>query len=118
MYESIIEDVLPLALMVGVEYDLFWTLNPSSLNPFIKAFEMKRKAESERDNVVAWQNGVYIQMAIASTLNKSFQYPKEPLGFGKEDNEPVDMTKKIKNIMLERMAIVNTRLGEGETVNE
>lgn len=69
------DKILPNALMIGVNYDLFWTLNPKSLQPFIKAFDLKRKYDDE----IAWRNGMYVKMAIASSLSKENKYPERPI---------------------------------------
>lgn len=107
MYELIISKVLPEALMMGVDYDLFWTLTPKSLTPFIKAFNLKREI-ADQD---AWQHGVYIQMAIASVMDSKAEYPREPYSTKKAKKlKPEDKVAKLKEIMMERMAIVNSNL--------
>ena len=69
------EEVLPNALMMGVDYELFGSLDPYALQPFIKAFSIKQKlADAER-----WQLGVYIRSAVASTLDKHAKYPPKPI---------------------------------------
>lgn len=97
--------------MMGVNYDLFWTLNPKSLSPFIKAFSLKHEFDYEYDDRMAWLSGLYIRMAIASTLDKDSKYPEKPLSETmKVVDKKVDenkMMNKIKQAMLERMAIVN-----------
>lgn len=114
MYESITEDVLPQALAMGVEYDLFWTLTPESLQPFTKAFKLKQ----EFIDAEAWQHGVYVQMAVASVLSKDVKYPERPMS-DTDKVEPMDRNEKIKETMMERMAIINSRFEkEGETINE
>lgn len=68
------DDILPEALMIGVDYDLFWTLSPKSLKPFVKAFHLRQ--DYERFN--AWQAGLYIQKAIGSSFSKDNKYPDPP----------------------------------------
>jgi len=75
MYETIIEHTLPNALMIGVDYNIFWTLNPKTLSPFIKAFHLREELEDSH----AWQLGAYIRMAITSSMGKNSKYPKAPL---------------------------------------
>lgn len=99
--------------MIGVNYDLFWTLTPKSLEPFIKAFELQQK----REDTLAWQSGIYIQMAIASVLDSKNKYPEQP--FSEREIVPLSPQERIKNAMLARMAIINKRFEEvGEIVNE
>jgi len=75
MLDTIVENVLPYALMIGVDYDLFWSLNPKSFQPFVKAFQLRQ----EYDDMVAWLNGMYVKRAIASSLNKEAKYPNHPM---------------------------------------
>lgn len=74
MIEQIYDSILPNALSIGVDYDLFWGLNPKSLTPFVKAFSLRQKY----DDVVAWNHGKYIQLAIASNFTKGAKYPEAP----------------------------------------
>lgn len=92
---------------MGVEYDLFWTLNPKSLDPFVKAFSMKQKY----DNICSWRDGLYIRMAMASILDKSVSYPSKPMG---EEVEltPQERSLQIRQKVMERMIVVNSRFEE------
>ena len=75
MLERVYEDTFPNALMMGVDSDLFWTLDPKSLKPYIKAFRLKEELLDRH----AWEEGIYIQKAIASVLNgKRAKYPEKP----------------------------------------
>ena len=77
LLDRIMNEALPSALMMGVDYELFWTLNPKSLSAFIKAFDLKKKY----DDSLAWQHGYYVRMAIGSAMSKETKYPKEPVFF-------------------------------------
>ena len=109
------EVLLPRALMMGVNYDLFWTLNPKSLTPFIKAFELKM----EHEDTTSWQNGLYVRLAVLSIMDSKIKYPNKPLSVKekvvKDDDEEMIANKKmnkIKQAMLERMSIVNHNLNK------
>ena len=105
-------DILPNALMIGVDYELFWTLNPKSLSPFIKAFDLKQKY----DDSSAWILGGYIQRAIASVLNKDSKYPQRPLSNSLTLDEE-SRKNEIKQKFLNRMELLNSRYrkeGQGE----
>lgn len=95
--------------MIGVDYDLFWTLNPKSLTPFVKAFELKQKY----DDMMAWTNGLYIRMAIASSLGKEAKYPKSPLSSLETKKKTNMSAEDIKAKMFRQMKIINSRFGEG-----
>lgn len=104
--------------MMGVEYDLFWTLNPKSLTPFIRAFELKNEYEDR----LMWQNGLYVRMAIATLFDKKAKYPEQPLSVPKrvvdEEVESNYKMNKIKRAMLERMTIVNHQLEKKEVTTD
>lgn len=106
MFDEIEENILPQALMIGVDYDLFWSLNPKSLKPFIKAFSLK---EQHQDRML-WIEGMYIRMAVASTLNKSAKYPTKPY-FDKTKKREMS-PKEIQDRFLTQAKIINNRLGK------
>jgi len=62
-----------------VAYELFWTLNPQKLKPFIKAYELENQQWSEKVNITAWLNGFYITRAIAAVLSEDNPYFETPL---------------------------------------
>lgn len=99
--------------MMGVEHDYFWTLTPKSLQPFVKAFELKQ----EYDDTLAWTNGLYVTMAIASSFDKDSKYPDKPLSSNSkvDDNELNEIkVSRMKETMLERMEIINNRFSKEE----
>ena len=100
------EEILPDALMIGVDYDLFWTLTPKSLSPFVKAFRLKQEYEDAQ----AWRLGGYIKMAIASSFSKNAKYPEKPLSMADKVIEaPMEV---IKDKFLRHMKEVNRRFGK------
>lgn len=105
--DEINNEILPKALMMGVDYDLFWTLNPESLKPFIKAFSLQQ----EQIDTSAWLNGLYVRLAVGSVLGNNTDYPKQPLSIAKEPSEE-ELVNEIKNAVIERMVIINSRFKE------
>lgn len=99
--------------MMGVDYELFWTLNPKSLTPFIKAFVLKQK-QADR---LAWQSGMYIRMAIASNFGKQAKYPTHPFLEDARTIEvdPEEQQHLIKDKFMIRMKQLNSRFGEEES---
>lgn len=89
--------------MIGVDYDLFWTLNPKSLSPFIKAFKLRR----EYDSTLAWELGAYVKMAITSSFNKGSKYPTAP--FGTKPKDEVTSSEEIKTKFMNHMELLNSR---------
>lgn len=94
--------------MIGVDYDLFWNLNPKSLKPFVKAFDLRESY----DNMRSWRDGLYIRMAVASLLDKKSTYPKRPLDMNGVEGK-VSPAEEIRNKMLLRMKILNSRFRKG-----
>lgn len=105
MYDEIIENILPNALMIGVPYDLFWELNPKSLTPFIKAFSLKQKQLDYN----MWLQGMYIQKAVGSNLSKECKYPNKPFTMLKEKTE-MDILE-IKSRFIKHARILNAEKG-------
>lgn len=92
--------------MIGVSYDVFWTLNPKSLSHFIKAFEYKQAY----DDTLAWQQGNYIRLAIASVMAKNAKYPEHPAS-----HKPKQITQHdIKAKFLNHVAMINSNFVEEE----
>lgn len=79
MRDLINREYLPSALLIGVDYQLFWSLNPRKLEPFILAYEKKSKSRLEELNVAAWLNGVYFTQSIGATFGENGKYPEEPI---------------------------------------
>lgn len=98
--------------MMGVNNEVFWTLNPKSLSPYVKAFELKQINEDRQ----AWLEGYYIQLAIASLLDKATKYPKEPLMTKKVVDKKMDAENKmnkIKENFLATMVVINQNFTKG-----
>jgi hypothetical protein len=96
--------------MIGVDYDLFWTLNPKSLSPFVKAFSLKQKY----DDAIAWSQGIYIRMAIGSCLSKNTKYPEKPMMADKvkiEPPKPMTM-EEIKRRFMAHANDINVKFGK------
>lgn len=92
---------------MGVDYDLFWNLNPKSLMPFIKAFELKQK----HDDGAMWELGFYVKLAIASNFSKGAKYPDKPLMADKKGNEPMS-SEQIKSRVMAHAQLINAKFGK------
>lgn len=90
--------------MIGVDYELFWTLNPKSLSAFIKAFSLKQKY----DDAMAWQAGMYIKLAIASSLGKDNKYPKKPFLENESEQKPMSQ-EEIKRRFMIHAQLINSK---------
>lgn len=113
MYNHIMDEVLPHALTIGVDYDLFWTLNPESLTPFVKAFSLKRQREDSQN----WELGLYIRMAIGSSLDNKIKYPNKPMlidRLEKEKETPEQRQEQILRNFETHVAIMNSKFEKEE----
>lgn len=92
---------------MGVSYDLFWSLTPFKLKPFIKAYELRQR---DRDREM-WLQGAYVYKAIESFVPilvtipeknaKPLPYPSEP--FWERQIQLDDEENKKKHIENERL---------------
>lgn len=97
--------------MMGIEYETFWTLNPNTIKPFVKAFELSK----EYDDTMLWMQGQYIQLAVASVMDgKNNKYPTKPLTMGDEELDDEAKIQNFKTKMLNVMVRVNRQLREGD----
>lgn len=110
MFDKINNILLPNALMIGVDYDLFWSLNPKSLTPFIKAFELKQKYDDSQ----AWLHGMYIKLAITSSLSKSSKYPIVAMSVKDDYNKKMSDPKYIKAKLLRNLPLINSKFRKEE----
>lgn len=91
---------LPQALSIGVDYNVFWTLTPEKLEPFIKVFKEREEREAEsfqiESNFQAWLQGVYITKAISACFGKNVKYPSEPIRLKDEEVKPIETVSKFE----------------------
>lgn len=98
------EIYLPQALSIGIDYNLFWTLNPAKLKPFVESERIRRKNQLDDMNYNAWLHGYYNMLAIGGAMNgKEYPYPKQPIV--KEQEKDIVSERKAKAIEFEAWAI-------------
>lgn len=90
---------------MGVGYDEFWYFTPKDLQPFVKAFELKRKM----DDADMWVQGRYIQLAVASALSDKVDYPKKPFK-DMIDETPEDRMRDMMQRFEARAQVINSDL--------
>ncbi len=112
MIDAIMEDVLPHALAIGVDYDLFWTLTPNELIPFHKAFSISR----DIDDINNWQLGHYMRLAIGSWFNESNKYPNRPM-FTEPTEKELDDEKKYQQNKENNLLIRHKILQRAKYIN-
>jgi len=99
---------LPNALAIGIEYNLFWKLNPRKIKPFYEAHKIKRKMLDEE----MWCMGAYIHNAVLSAVEKNLagkkaktSYLEKP--FMQEETKPTEQnTDKEKEERMKKVKAV------------
>ena len=80
---------LPNALLYGVSYETFWTLNPTKLEPFQKKREMEAKEQATALDTLAWSVGSYVVDAMAIFLGRNAPaYPSQPRSMNSTEDAP------------------------------
>ena len=65
--------------MIGIDYNLFWTLNPTKIKPFIRAFNLKQEREQLQLDTLAWNIGGYVISVVNAVLSGGKEtYPQKP----------------------------------------
>lgn len=101
-----------MAYRMGLDIDLFWTLNPNRMKPFIEAFEDKRHEERDMCNLQAYLTGLYVQHAIASCLSKKAQYPDKPIDL--RDSKEIQEFQSSPQFIEQQRLIMLTKMKQDE----
>ena len=102
--------LLPLAIRIGMTPDQFWEDDPELFWNYWDAFEMRKKEEAREANVIAFNQGQYMVLAIAQCLQFTKHpkqiYPKKPFGF--DSDKKVQMTQeeyeKLRKVQMQNLA--------------
>lgn len=100
--DEIRAEYLPYALAIGISEELFWSLNPRRLKPYIKAEQIRM----EKSNRMLYYQGIYVRDALLSTVGNMFskgkpmEYPSEPYRITprseeEEEQEKIRQTKEL-----------------------
>ena len=85
---------MPQALSAGVEYDLFWRLNPILIKPFFEACSLSQKRQLDMGNTVAWLTGIYMLKAMDACFGKNKRYDDKPIDLRLYDKSDLDQTEQ------------------------
>ena len=107
---------------MGISEDLFWTLNPHRLKPYLEAEKLRQQ---QRDSEM-WRMGIYVfdgvRAAVENVLNgrkSKLKYMEKPL-FEKAEQQSVELSeeekvKQAEKIMLQLAVMsANSKLGKKE----
>ena len=56
------------SLSIGIPEDVFWKKTPKSLAIYFKAYRKRKEDEAKRWSQQAWEMGMYVKAAIATTV--------------------------------------------------
>jgi hypothetical protein len=85
---------LPQALTIGIDYNLFWQLNPKKLEPFVESFKQRQEIKHNENNLAAWLQGIYNSRAIAAVFSKDEKYFEKPIDLnGKDESAKAAATR-------------------------
>lgn len=88
------------SIVYGMPYDLFWFGDPQDYFVYADAYNEKQK---EKD-VLNWQLGQYITLAIGVWIGKNSKFPDKPMFFAHEEEKPkdvYDMLERFKGMVAE-----------------
>lgn len=69
---------MPHALVWGIPYGVFYSLDLNSIKPFRKAYRLRCEEQAEAMNHSAWLIGRYVCESIATCFSKNHSYPEKP----------------------------------------
>ena len=107
MQERIEKEWLPTALVVGVQYNDFWLMNPKRIKSFVSAYEINRKNRAEEANLRAWLIGIYVAHAVGSLVSSNNKYPEEPMDMFGEGMSPEDRQAQEAELFRAYVAEIN-----------
>lgn len=108
------EVYLPNAIMLGVDYELFWQLSPSKLIPFVRAYEERKKDRLNEANFIAWISGVYVSHAVAAVLGEGSGYPERPITIFEDEKSRDERKQKDAQAFGAYAAMFNKTYGKGD----
>lgn len=97
MREQFEMELLPQALLIGLDEETFWKSNPRKMKAYIKAYELKEE-EVDRRN---WTLGQYFMTALNVVLDHSFnknatsKYPQKPFLADEYEEVDIELQKEI-----------------------
>lgn len=74
-------------MSIGIDYRLFWHLNPTKLKPFAEADELKQKNKLKEQELISYMHNIYTLRAIGACLSKKSKYPEKPLNILASDKK-------------------------------
>lgn len=105
MYQN---EWLPYALLIGISEERFWKLNPRTIQPYVKAYQMKQE---QRDTEM-WQMGIYVQQAFGVVISALAS------SFGKKKSDAKYFEKPLHQQMKEQQQIDGNQLSEEEKIRQ
>lgn len=79
-------------MSMGMTYEEYWFGSNDMLRHYRSAYLLKCQAENQK----MWLQGLYMQQAIASCLDKKAKYPQEPIDCIPKTSEQIKMEEASK----------------------
>lgn len=93
-------EIYPQLYCCGISLSEFKKLNMKEIQLILKGYELKKESESKENDVLAWEIGRYVRVAILSSLDNKNKYPKMPITLEQKDqNVDVQTEEQMLNIL-------------------
>ncbi len=94
-------------MSIGVSYDDFWYGEPEKVKYAIATYELTAKKHAMDADVLAWNTGRYVLLAVSTVLSQAFsrsstaKYPSEPI-VATELDEKLAAQKRERELIKQR----------------
>lgn len=112
--EAVEQGWFPLALSIGVAPEQFFKLTPVKLTPYIKAHEIRQRAQLEQVNFQSWMMGVYFTHAMGTAFSESNSYPDAPFELFPEEIPIEERRRREADVFAAYVCEYNTQLKKEE----
>lgn len=69
-----------------ISVEEFWGLNPKYIELYQEQYIAEKEEQMKMLDVSAFYHGLYVQLAVASLLDKKTKYPRSPLSMMQKKN--------------------------------
>lgn len=74
-------------LSLGMPYDLYWYGDLDAVDSYEAKFNFELKQKQVNMDTLAWLEGTYVRIAVASALSDKVKYPTSPLAINSVVND-------------------------------
>lgn len=103
-YDYFLEYLFPDAILYGMSYDEFWNKDPQLFYSYRFAYLENLEIAKQKENYVAWLNGVYNYKGVETVMYNAFKgkeerpqtYLSHPIDWNEKPSTPE--TKEVKEV--------------------